>query len=66
MNTLILVIVGLVVYAAGLGMFIRFGAFVHHCDKEMQSMLDRNPGVRGGLRIRSGRPTRTKPRLKAA
>ena len=66
MNTVILVIVGLVVYAVGLGLFIRFGAFIHHCDNEMQSMLEKNPGTRGSFRVRSVRPTRAKARLKAA
>lgn len=66
MDTVTLVIIGVVIYAAGLGLFMRFAAFVHRCDDEMQSMLDLHAEHRRGLRAKAGRSSRPKPRLKAA
>jgi len=57
MDSLILVVVGLLLYAVGIGMFIRFASFIHRCDNEMKSMLGKSSRT-------TRRPSR--PRLRAA
>lgn len=43
MGALTILLLGVILYAVGLMLMIRFGSFMHDCDDEMRSMIKSRP-----------------------
>lgn len=63
MGIIPILIIGLGLYLGGIILFLRFAGFVHRCDDEMKSMLDKK---QSDLRISSRRGPRPRPRFRTA